>query len=354
MSILVCTPRRHGVCKDWMVDISMTMLRAASREIVPIDRQRQWYRNSQRQIIVRFEAQSFREFGSPQYEEGHDPWTENLHYGTLGHPFEIAMHEVTIDQFNRFAIETGGPPVIDATEESKVHPAEVSGIAAFLYCNWLSNKEGLTPFFQFENEIVRPNWVSRRLPIADLAWMGTCQSGRHKGQVVISGKIPNSWTDTRCGTQLPDMRSPLIGKLTSSARECRTISGFSTCWAMLENRHIFLHRIEPLVSPFIFVAAALPVPWTSYVAPRVRLCRCQLSAGFGWRVTRKKKKNRKFHHILRPSAIRIVRGSRRPWRSSQRLSVTSAPPNNQASSSRHFDDFSVFSSIIRGLVRLDI
>lgn len=89
--------------------------------------------------------------GAPRREQGRRA-NEIQHQVTLSRPFYLSIKEVSnaefkkfrsshsSSHFNRKTLDTGSQPVV-----------RVSWLDAALYCNWLSEKEGLIPFYTIEN-----------------------------------------------------------------------------------------------------------------------------------------------------------------------------------------------------------
>ena len=93
----------------------------------------------------------------------------------LKRPFYLATHETTNAQYRRWKDQHSSTAIKGQTLDMNDQPvARVSWQDAALFCNWLSNKEGLPPFYIIEeSRIVGFNWDAHgyRLPTeAEWAW----------------------------------------------------------------------------------------------------------------------------------------------------------------------------------------
>ncbi len=110
--------------------------------------ERRWYINSQHQTFVILDAGEF-DMGSPPAEPGRQT-EERLHRRSLNRRFAMATTEVTREQWQAFSekfpgrIADGGHPDLDIfspTADSSM--IAVTWHEAALYCNWLSETEGV-------------------------------------------------------------------------------------------------------------------------------------------------------------------------------------------------------------------
>lgn len=95
-----------------------------------------------------------------------NPDAKPIHYVTVP-GFWIAKTEVTFDQYDRFCEATGRSKPSDmnalgTTVGRGSHPVfGLSWFEAVQYCNWLSQTEGLTPFYTLSGANVSMNWYPR-------------------------------------------------------------------------------------------------------------------------------------------------------------------------------------------------
>ena len=112
--------------------------------------------------------------GASRREAGRQA-NEVLREVTLTRPFYIAEREVTNAQFQRFDSEHSSGVVQSHTLSNNNQPVvKVSWQQAALFCNWLSEQEGLEPFYVVESgEVngINPDSTGYRLPTeAEWAW----------------------------------------------------------------------------------------------------------------------------------------------------------------------------------------
>ena len=114
---------------------------------------RNWFVNTEgvTMAVVRVAKPLEFEIGSPEDEDGRDS-DERIHTVRLDRSFAIATREVTAAQFERFlASEPRGPP----PRRCEARPPScadcpvlgIDWMAAAAYCNWLSRRENLQPYY---------------------------------------------------------------------------------------------------------------------------------------------------------------------------------------------------------------
>ncbi|MEM6580996.1 MAG: PEGA domain-containing protein [Pseudomonadota bacterium] len=100
---------------------------------------------------------------------------EVLHPVSLRRPFYLQTHEVTNAQFRLYSKNHNSGQISGQTLNREHQPAvQVSWQQAAAFCNWLSKREGLPPFYVENNGIItgfNPNSIGYRLPTeAEWAW----------------------------------------------------------------------------------------------------------------------------------------------------------------------------------------
>jgi formylglycine-generating enzyme required for sulfatase activity len=110
---------------------------------------RGWYVNGAGITMVRVASPVTFLMGAPPDERGRDE-KEAQHRASIDYAYDIAMTEVTVDQFRRFLRERPGGNKRDPTSEKTDVPgdAPITGVTwydAAEYCDWLSELEGIPP-----------------------------------------------------------------------------------------------------------------------------------------------------------------------------------------------------------------
>lgn len=112
--------------------------------------------------------------GASRREAGRRP-NETLRDIQLERPFYIGFNEVTNAQYRQFDPEHSSGTVRGSTLNNEAQPVvRVTWTQAARYCNWLSEQEGLAPFYTIDDEGVQgfdPESTGYRLPSeAEWAW----------------------------------------------------------------------------------------------------------------------------------------------------------------------------------------
>ena len=108
---------------------------------------RDWYLTSQGNTMAVIEAPAEFMMGSPDQEPNRRD-TETLHLRALPQSFALATTEVTVEQFQRFAAQQSNLHHTYVESYAPTHDCpQISVIwyEAAMYCNWLSEEEGLPP-----------------------------------------------------------------------------------------------------------------------------------------------------------------------------------------------------------------
>ena len=125
--------------------------------------------------------------GADAQDRGAFPHEKPAHRVRISRPFYLGVYEVTQAQYravtNRnpsWFSPTGGGKDLLAGPSSDQYPVEnVSWLEAIAFCNTLSQREGLKPFYQMSgSEVTVPDWggTGYRLP-TEAEWEYACRAG---------------------------------------------------------------------------------------------------------------------------------------------------------------------------------
>ena len=133
------------------------------------------------QQLKLFKPQDTFSMGSSRREQGRRS-NETLHTVSLSRPFYLGIHEVTNGQFRKFDSQHLSGNVKGQSLDSDNYPVvNVSWQQAALYCNWLSEQEGLPAFYIVENDKVtgfNPQSNGYRMATeAEWAWTARFEKG---------------------------------------------------------------------------------------------------------------------------------------------------------------------------------
>jgi formylglycine-generating enzyme required for sulfatase activity len=157
-----------------------------------------WFINSQRQTFVVFPP-GVVTMGSPPQERGHKTW-ESLHQRHIQCSFAIATTEITRDQYAVFAQRTGiDQRGTDYSRTLQDPQTRVTWLEAALYCNWLSEQDGLDVCYEIDLQSNPPKAEMKenflelngyRLP-TEAEWEYACRAG-----------VGAAWSDGRTEARL--------------------------------------------------------------------------------------------------------------------------------------------------------
>ncbi|MEX1031998.1 MAG: PEGA domain-containing protein [Cellvibrionaceae bacterium] len=133
------------------------------------------------QKLKLFKPEATFTMGSSRREQGRRA-NESLRDVALSRPFYLGTHEVTNRQFRQFDEQHSSSHAKGESLDSEDYPVvNVSWQRAALYCNWLSEQEGLPLFYELEEGVVsgvNPQATGYRLPTeAEWAWAARYQDG---------------------------------------------------------------------------------------------------------------------------------------------------------------------------------
>lgn len=119
--------------------------------------------------------------GSSRREDGRRA-NEPVFEAKLTKPFYVALHETTNKQFRAFKKRhSAGNYKKKSLDANKAPAANVKWQEAALYCNWLSEREGLDPFYKTTSGYISGNIIDangyRLLTEAEWAWLARNKDG---------------------------------------------------------------------------------------------------------------------------------------------------------------------------------
>lgn len=186
--------RRHQVVvkKDGFVDYRTQVLpRPGLEQVVQVSlktvEQAKWENIQTRitspagQVLKLFKPQQDFTMGASRREQGRRA-NENLRQVSLTRPFYLGLTEVTNAEFRKFSkFHSSGHAKGNSLDNNKHPVVNISWQQAALYCNWLSQQEGLAPFYTLEKGKVsgfNPESTGYRLPTeAEWAWVARYRQG---------------------------------------------------------------------------------------------------------------------------------------------------------------------------------
>jgi len=139
------------------------------------------YKTAAGQKMMLFKSPGKVTMGSSRREDGRRA-NEVSYTAQLKKHFYVSQHEVTNKQFRAFRVTHNAGNYKKKSLDASKHPAvNISWQEAALYCNWLSKKEGLEPFYQTKSGYVSdvvPQANGYRLPTeVEWSWLARNKEG---------------------------------------------------------------------------------------------------------------------------------------------------------------------------------
>ncbi len=139
------------------------------------------YSSSEGHEMVLFKSPGEVQLGSSRRETGRRS-NETVYKARLNKHFYVSKHEVTNKQFRQFKPSHNSGNYKRRSLDTNKHPvANISWQDAAKYCNWLSKKEGLEPFYTTKAGFIsgnRPSANGYRLPTEhEWAWLARNKNG---------------------------------------------------------------------------------------------------------------------------------------------------------------------------------
>jgi formylglycine-generating enzyme required for sulfatase activity len=116
------------------------------------------------------------------------PDTRPVHTVRLTRGFYIARYAVTFDEYDRFCADTGRTPPPDRAGRGMMPVIEVTWYDAAAYCNWLSEKAGLTPCYRGSGKTIQCDFAANgyRLP-TEAEWEYAARGGTESQGYLYAG-----------------------------------------------------------------------------------------------------------------------------------------------------------------------
>lgn len=184
--------------------------------------------------VVLVEAGSF-DMGSTEGFSREQP----VHAVTITRPFYVSRHEVTLEQYDEFCDASGRPRPDDSGWGRGNRPVGVSWYDAVEYCNWLTEREGLTPCYSGGGLATECNFSANgyRLP-TEAEWEYAARGGQRSRGYMYAGS--NNPDDVAWYQHNSDDQTHPVGQKKPNELGLCDMSGNSGewCWDWYE-RHYY-------------------------------------------------------------------------------------------------------------------
>ncbi|MAD58173.1 MAG: hypothetical protein CMK44_06325 [Porticoccus sp.] len=151
--------------------------------------------------------------GAPRQEIGRRA-NEVLRKIIITRPFYIATKEVTNEQFSEFQKHSSRHFKGKTLNKPKQPVVNISWEQAALYCNWLSKKDGLVPFYTEENgKLIGTDTggIGYRLPTeAEWSWVARSQNIAVESETLFTGYPPKNKSGNFADKSASDILSSVI------------------------------------------------------------------------------------------------------------------------------------------------